>query len=1349
MFINKSNRIISLAVFAFVGLSVQVLARPNVGVNKPANKTVLLKTAAGCDPATASIDLDINNVRTKLMTGGDMWWDIGTAEARYEIPKGSKKNSLFAGSLWVGGYTPDKQLKVAAQTYRQDGNDYWPGPLEYNNGSYSIDKTVCSDWDRFWKIDMVTITKFKEIVKNGGTPSYSDFTTIFEWPAKGNGLPAVPGDPQNANGPLQKAKGTSGNTLTMDYRDYAPFVDVNGDGVYNPESGEYPDILGDQYIWWVFNDKGNTKQQSNTEAIGLEVQASAFAFATKDYLNDATFYKYTLINRSTNTLDSTFVSTWTDADLGYAFDDFIGCDTTRGLGILYNGKSVDGQGEINSYGDKIPMVGVDFFQGPKRHFLSPFTGNDTSVKLSMEAFTYYSNTSDQRLGNPTNGVQIYNYMTGSARNGQKFVNDFQGVCVQSTGVGSGTDTKYLFYGDPAKNEWSECVCCNTPNDRRFIHSSGPLTLLPNAINDIVIGVVWVANTGGCGGQSASFSKIRIADDVAQTLYDNNFQKIEGPNAPQLNYRELDRKLVFYLTNPSTSNNFLEKFGYQTDSAKYRIASLKARKFGYVDSLYKFEGYRVFQLSNSEVTPAQIFNDNGTINSSLAVEVFQCDIRNGITQMVNWTKNIDIQNCDSCYDASIKVNGKDSGIVHSFEISTDAFSTGLDKRLVNYKTYYFTAIAYAHNNFVNFAPGKNEKSQDVVYLESSSGPLGKGDPLKVVTSMPNPGYQIGTGTALGSDYGDGVIIQRIEGAGNGGNFLQLDPEAEADALLSSNNYITAQPKYLLGHGPVEVKVIDPVKVPKANWSIYIYKDTVRHPNSVYSIKPSPSAFDQFERLVDSTCGWKLVNETNGDVIYNESNLKLFNEQILSEYGLSVNISQVERPNDKPTSDGNGLISSDISYVNPALAWLAGVPDAELRSQLNWIRSGKSLDPYDATKTPPVLCNYSDGPYDSVQYYESLLANNNFTKGTWAPYSCGATEVDPACGFGVAKLGTQRPLYDLMDVDIVFTSDKSKWSKSLVVELNDEKTLTQGNTNKFYIRSHKSWTGDVDNNGNPIYATSSTDTGFSYFPGYAINQVTGERLNIIFGEDSYQSSQNGSDLIWNPTSTIIDNFGNSVFGGKHYIYISNTRYDECTQLANGISFGNNTIEMSNAYHSIKWVGLPTIANGYKLLPLKDGLIPTETRLRFRVKRPYSKFIPTPSMPLKNDGFPVYSFNTESLAPTSFNELGNTDADKYLDKILAVPNPYYAHNGYEINRLDTRVRIIGLPARATVSIYSLDGNLIRRITKDNAAVSYIDWDIRNDKSLPIASGMYLIHVQAEGIGEKIIKWFGAMRPVDITTY
>ena len=43
-----------------------------------------------------------------------------------------------------------QQLKVAAMTYRQDGNDFWPGPLDVADAS--IDDVTCSEYDRHWKI---------------------------------------------------------------------------------------------------------------------------------------------------------------------------------------------------------------------------------------------------------------------------------------------------------------------------------------------------------------------------------------------------------------------------------------------------------------------------------------------------------------------------------------------------------------------------------------------------------------------------------------------------------------------------------------------------------------------------------------------------------------------------------------------------------------------------------------------------------------------------------------------------------------------------------------------------------------------------------------------------------------------------------------------------------------------------------------------------------------------------------------------------------------------------------------------------------------------------------------------
>ena len=88
----------------------------------------------GCLPSTSQSELNVNNVRANILGAGDMWWDLDNG--KYEVPKNSDKHSMFTGSLWIGGLDNQGNLKVAAMTYRQDGNDFWPGPL---NSDITVD----------------------------------------------------------------------------------------------------------------------------------------------------------------------------------------------------------------------------------------------------------------------------------------------------------------------------------------------------------------------------------------------------------------------------------------------------------------------------------------------------------------------------------------------------------------------------------------------------------------------------------------------------------------------------------------------------------------------------------------------------------------------------------------------------------------------------------------------------------------------------------------------------------------------------------------------------------------------------------------------------------------------------------------------------------------------------------------------------------------------------------------------------------------------------------------------------------------------------------------------------------
>ena len=67
---------------------------------------------------------------------------------------------------------------------------------------------------------------------------------------------------------------------------------------------------------------------------------------------------------------------------------------------------------------------------------------------------------------------------------------------------------------------------------------------------------------------------------------------------------------------------------------------------------------------------------------------------------------------------------------------------------------------------------------------------------------------------------------------------------------------------------------------------------------------------------------------------------------------------------------------------------------------------------------------------------------------------------------------------------------------------------------------------------------------WFPGYAIDVGTGERLNMAFAEDSWLGAENGRDMVWNPTENLESSLEAQVFaGGQHWIYVfKNSRYEQ---------------------------------------------------------------------------------------------------------------------------------------------------------------------------------------------------------------
>jgi hypothetical protein len=255
-----------------------------------------------------------------------------------------------------------------------------------------------------------------------------------------------------------------------------------------------------------------------------------------------------------------------------------------------------------------------------------------------------------------------------------------------------------------------------------------------------------------------------------------------------------------------------------------------------------------------------------------------------------------------------------------------------------------------------------------------------------------------------------------------------------------------------------------------------------------------------------------------------------------------------------------------------------------------------------------------------------------------------------------------------------------------------------------------------------------------------------MNIMFGEDSWLKSENGQDMLWNPTSNVTSPFGTPLFGGKHYIYImgnlNTTRYDSGQYIYQHLS--NNT--PSFVFKSALWVSIPLLAKN-------ENLLANAVKIRIRVSKPYTQYA-TSFSPFNNS-------NPADLMAVN----NNVNAAKIaLETINIVPNPYYAYAAYEINQLDHRIKITNLPARCTVSIYTVNGTLVRKFNRDisknpetssGGTVSSahnenaLEWDLKNTAGIPVASGLYIIHIDAGPLGEKILKWVGVMRPIDLDTF
>ena len=355
-----------------------------------------------CDIPSAGRTIDINNIRALMHNGGDQFWNLA-GRPRFEVPKNSGIHSAFMGNIWLGGIADDHNLKVAAGRYRTNNAiDYSPGAL---NPDGTVNEELCQ------KLDIIAEMKKSDVDL---FLSGSDTTdNIREWPACGNAH------------------------LDLPVQNLAPFKDVNEDGIYNPDDGDYPLIKGDAALWYVMNDVANEHTYTSGEAVGAEVHVMTYAYATNDHLNNSLFTEYK-VHLKTQGFNEFYMGIVFDGDIGNPFDDYVGCDTARDLGIFYNGEAYDqdNAGALG-YGAFPPQLGLRAVNSPK--------AINAGIEKRMSTFLYYDNGSCVTC-DPETIVEHHNYMRGYWRDSTQMVKGGNGH--RNTNSPPYEPTSYMFPAEP-------------------------------------------------------------------------------------------------------------------------------------------------------------------------------------------------------------------------------------------------------------------------------------------------------------------------------------------------------------------------------------------------------------------------------------------------------------------------------------------------------------------------------------------------------------------------------------------------------------------------------------------------------------------------------------------------------------------------------------------------------------------------------------------------------------------------------------------------------------------------------------------------------------------------------------
>ncbi len=442
--------------------------------------------------------LNTNNVKVVVSANGVIGYNPSLEKGSW-MPADDSAGTIFSASPWISGTNAQGELLITTQYVFTENQSWFYGPLTQNT---TADSAYSETFNHVWNIkqsEINTHVAYFQSLQNGTTATlfpngYTIPADFLSWPAHGD------------------------VSLGYDFN-LAPFVDYNSDNLYNPQDGDYPIICGDECLYLIINDIGN----STIPKMGNQVEMWIYAFDTPNIpaVNNTFFTKFKFTNKSTQTYYNTRISQMNDLDIGYAFNDYSGTDVAYGAVYAYTGTATDySLSGAPSYGDIPTMESMLLLRGPLLDADLIDNANYTNVmaealnsygergfgfgdgiidneRSGLAGSVNYLNSSNPVLGEPSGSYPTgyYNLMLGKHIDGSEVLHPTTGNPVTYWAPGTSDIYNELV---PDSEQFIHSDNGLPPNDVRQVGTTLPFTYEPGESNFLDLAYVFAQAEPGSG-----------------------------------------------------------------------------------------------------------------------------------------------------------------------------------------------------------------------------------------------------------------------------------------------------------------------------------------------------------------------------------------------------------------------------------------------------------------------------------------------------------------------------------------------------------------------------------------------------------------------------------------------------------------------------------------------------------------------------------------------------------------------------------------------------------------------------------------------------------------------------------